>query len=110
MFYSLGVILIFGLFALMNGRAYRLREELELDELEVYLTKSEIGSHLISAGIGCLSVALVYATGEAGPFFAGVVYFLMGPTQGLWGWRRGKRAKEMHAALLASEDSSGGGA
>ena len=48
-FYSSGVVLIFGLFALMNLHGYHLREELELDELEIYLTRTEIGSHLISA-------------------------------------------------------------
>ena len=98
-FYSVGVVLIFGMFALMHLRGYRLRHELELDELEMYLTRTEIGAHLISAGIGVLSILLALVAGTWGPFLAGVVYFLMGPAHGVYGARRGKRAEVMQRAL-----------
>lgn len=108
-FYSSGVVLIFGLFALMNLRAYRLREALELDELETYLTHSEIGAHVISLAIGVLSIVLALVSpGIWGPFLAGVIYFLMGPAHGVYGYRRGKRAEQMHTALLTAEEPSAG--
>ena len=101
-FYSSGVVLIFGLFVLMHVRAYRLRVELELDELEIYLTRTEVGSHLISTGIGVASIVLAIVGGRLGPFLAGVVYFAMGPAHGIYSTKRAKRADAMHREVVGS--------
>ena len=100
-FYSAGIVVIFGLFALMHLRGYRLRKELELDELEIYLTRTEVGGHLISAGFGVLSILLVILGGQWGPFMAGVIYFGMGPVHAIYGSRRGRRAEAMHESTAS---------
>ena len=98
--YSVGVVLIFGMFALMHARGVRMREQLELDELEIYLSKTEIGSHLITAGIAVVSVLLAWFGGRQGPFYAGIIYFVMGPAQAFWGFKRGGRAEKMQRELF----------
>ena len=87
--YGIGFLGIFLLFAVMNLRAYRRREELGLDQTEVLVTLATIRSHLISAGFGLASIALVLV--NRGWFeWAGVIYMFIGPVQGLHGWWSGR--------------------
>ena len=88
--YGVGFSALFGLLALLHVHAWRLRERLELDEVERFLTRAERNAHLLSAGIGLLSVAVAAAT----PRFAwlsGMLYWALGPLHGLHAWwmRRG---------------------
>ncbi len=105
-FYSSGVVLIFGLFVLMHRRAYKLRDVLELDDLELYLTRTEIGSHLISMSIGVVSILLAIVGGKLAPMLAGMVYFSMGPVHGIYASRRATRAEAMQRELLAQDEPS----
>lgn len=98
-FYALATIGVFGVLALMQWRAYAKRKELELDDLEVYLTITGIIHHLISVGVALLSMLIVTNGGDPG--WAGVVYFLLGPLHALCGWLRGRRATQLHEKLLA---------
>ena len=92
-FYGLGVIGVFGLLAVMVWRAHRLRDALELDELECFITVSTIRAHLITVGIALLSLGVLVFGGPAA--LAGVVYFLMGPVHTIEGFRRGTRAEKI---------------
>jgi cytochrome c biogenesis protein CcdA len=56
--YAAGFIVIFVLFALLYRRALSRREELGLSELDVFDARTNIGHHLISAGVGVLSLAM----------------------------------------------------
>lgn len=89
--YGLGFLLLFLVFALLYHRAYRLRDRLQLGPRDVYDLETEIGHHLLSAGIGAL--ALVYAL--AAPlrivFVSPMLFMLMGPGHYWWGTRRAKR-------------------
>lgn len=76
-FFGLGVAGVFGVLALMVFRAYRLRDKLELDELECFLTQSSIRSHLITSGVALLSLAVLLIGGQPG--YSGVIYFLLLP-------------------------------
>lgn len=98
-FYALAIIGVFGLLGLMQWRAYSKRKELELDELEIYLTVTGILHHLISVGVALLSLLIILADGEPG--WAGIVYFLLGPLHGVCGWLRGRRAAELHQGLIS---------
>lgn len=82
--YGFGVIGVFGLLAALVWRAYVRREELELDEVERFLTLASIGSHMTSVAIALLSIGVLAWT--ANPGASGIVYFLMGPTHGFLGW------------------------
>ncbi len=96
-FYGIGAIGVFGLLALMLLRAYRLRDQLELDELERYLTRGSIRAHLISVGVAVLSITVLAVTGS--PPLAGVTYFLMGPLHAAHGFWHGSRAERMFKEL-----------
>lgn len=94
-FYSVGVVGLFGVLALMNLRAYALRGDLELDELELFLTRNSILSHLITVGVAVLSMLMLYVTSNPG--LSGITYFLMAPAQtlsGVLGARRAERIRE----------------
>lgn len=97
--YAGGIIGVFGLLALMVGRALKQREVLELDKLEIYLTQTSLIHHLITVGVAVGSV-LILLTGME-PGFAGVFYFLLGPLHGVVGWQRGIKAQSIHQKLIA---------
>ncbi|KAA3611316.1 MAG: DUF1211 domain-containing protein [Calditrichaeota bacterium] len=97
-FYGIGIIGVFGILALLVYRAYRLRSELELDELECYLTISSIRANLITVGIAILSILVLLFDGQPG--YAGIVYFLMGPIHGFAGFYTGKKANEIQKKMI----------
>jgi uncharacterized membrane protein len=98
-FYGLGVIGVFGLLALMVTHAYRLRDELELDELERFLTVASIRAHLITVGIALLSVLVLALGGQPG--VAGIIYFLMPVLHSAAGIYSGARAERIRDRLIA---------
>jgi hypothetical protein len=94
--YSGGFGMIFVLYAVMYGHAWRRRDQLELDEVERYLTRQGIVGHCISVGVALLSVVLVLASdGKGGYAAAGWVYFLMWPLHWWHGWRTSTTAERL---------------
>ena len=67
------------LFALLYRHAFAKRVELGLSELEIFDAKINIGHHLVSVGVGVLSMLMaVLAPLELAPI-SPMVYALMGP-------------------------------
>jgi hypothetical protein len=99
-FYGFGVIGVFGLLALMVTHAYRLREELELDELEVFLTVASIRAHLITVGIALISILVLAFGGQPG--IAGIIYVLMPVLHTAAGIYSGIRAERIKDRLIAT--------
>jgi uncharacterized membrane protein len=102
--YSLGYALIYVTIALLYRRALRQRGALELDEAEVFLTRSAIASSLVHVGVGLLSVALAVAgmvLGTESPLarygIPGWIYFLIGPAMGVHGTWQGNRLRQLTA-------------
>lgn len=95
--YGVGFMGVFGSLALLSAWAYHRRAELELDALELHLTRASIVSGLITVAIAILSLLTVLITGR--PDFGGIVYFLMGPAHGVWGYRSGARARRIELAM-----------
>jgi uncharacterized membrane protein len=91
--YSGGVVLVFGTFILLYLRAWARREQLQLDAADVLTWRYNLRAHLISAGIGAASLAIVFLGGQ--PAIAGFIYFLMGPVHG---WN-GYMAHKAHVKL-----------
>lgn len=100
-FYSFGVVGVFALLALLVARAYARREELELDQIERFLTLASIGSHLTSVVIALASIAVLWGTGNPG--LAGITFFLMGPVHGAVGWWTHIRAARLMERAARSE-------
>jgi uncharacterized membrane protein len=101
--YGLGFIAVFSVLSLMNVRAYRLRDRLQLDAMEILLTRAEIARCLGLAAVGLLSVAVaVILTGKGAAGLAGAAYFFIGVVEFIVGWRVGRKrealVKQMQAA------------
>ncbi len=102
--FGIGFALIFGLLALMVLHAYRQRRRLKLDEVEIYLTKASIRSHLTTAGTGALSVVLATALPWVGVPLriampcAGLVYLINVPMHLLHRSRVARRARSIASA------------
>ncbi len=87
LFYSGGVVGIFLLYTLMYLHAYKHREVLGLNEVEVHMTRTTIREHLIHTGVGVASILLAIANQSA---LSGLIYMLVGPLQFLNGWLSGR--------------------
>lgn len=96
--YGAGVIAVFGMFALLYAHALRRREDLALDRMETFRTRSSIGRNLLGAAVGATSIVVAVAVPDRMVGLAGYSYFLFGPAFGvhgaLAGRRRGKIARE----------------
>jgi len=95
--YGLGVVAIFGVFWLMTWRAWRMRDALELDELEQFLARGDLRTHLIMVAVALASVSLAATTEK--PIFAGFIYFLYGPLHFWNGSYTGSRAVKIRERL-----------
>jgi hypothetical protein len=90
LFYSGGVVGIFLLFTLMHVHAYKHREVLGLNDVEVHMTRTTIREHLIHTGVGAASILFALVNLHAA---SGLVYMLVGPLQGLNGWISGRAVR-----------------
>jgi uncharacterized membrane protein len=86
--YSLGVVLIFSIFGLLYRHAWRCRGALGLTRRDETRLIHGQRSHLISAGLGVLSVAIV-TINPGWAAAAGFIYVLMGPLHAWNGYREG---------------------
>ncbi len=103
-FYSGGFVGIFTVLALMYWRAWRLRDRIHLDAAEREATRGAVRGHLLSVAVGLLSLTMALLV-PTFPALSGLVYFLMGPVQGVNGYRTGK-AVELAAASGKTTPSS----
>jgi uncharacterized membrane protein len=104
--YSVSIIAVFGLLACMYAHAYRHRARLQLDEVEVLLTRSNLRYYAIWIGIAAFSIALSHLGGPAWVPLAGMSYALLGPLQAINGYLVGKRTtrmREAEAVALAAD-------
>ena len=88
--YSWGNLGIWTIFALMTVHAYRLRDQLELNEVELYSTIATLRAHGITIAVTLLSLLILY-TGILPLRWSGMIYMILGPLHGIHGWRSGLR-------------------
>lgn len=96
-FYGIGYGSIFLVLALLYVRAFRLRERLGLDGVEVALTRSGITQCLLQAGIATSSV-VVSATWGVAWGVPGWLYGLIGPLMAIHRTLVGRRIRALAAA------------
>lgn len=89
--YGLGFAGIWTLYVLLHGHALRRREQLQLDEIEVILTRLQRNEFRLQVGVCLLSVSLTYVTTV--PWLPGVAYGLIGPLAGVNGMRHGRQVQ-----------------
>ena len=107
--YGAGFAAVFAIFALMYWHAYRKRAELDLNELELFDTRTLIQENALMAAVGLLSAALALTGTRPSSLLAGLSYWLIGPIQYLHGHRRGKRRKRLREKLEVTQESTAGG-
>jgi Endosomal/lysosomal potassium channel TMEM175 len=89
--YALGFIVLFVMFALLYGHAYRRREQLGLTPMEVFDAKSFAGHHLVSAGVGAVALLVaLFAPLRFAPL-SPMCFALMGPAHYYFGNRVERR-------------------
>ena len=99
--YSAGYVAVFAIFALLHLHALRLREALELDEVELHDTVDNVRECLLNVGIGCVSIAVAMAGGPEYAVWAGLAYWLVGPvmaTNGILAGRKRQRIVKRFSA------------
>jgi uncharacterized membrane protein len=74
-FYSFSLLGVYLILALMHFRAYFLRNELELDKVELLITNSSLLHHSVTIIIASISIIVLYLTSKPG--ISGIIYFLM---------------------------------
>jgi uncharacterized membrane protein len=87
--YSSGVVLIFFVFVMLYRHAWKKRATLNLTEKEELSLKFGQRAHLISMGLGLVSLAIVLVDREMAAI-GGMIYVLMGPLHAWNGYQLGK--------------------
>jgi uncharacterized membrane protein len=96
--YSGGFVALFGTFMLLHWNAYRQRVALGLDTLAVYDARASIMRHGVSVAIGLVSVAIGVLLPIDYLPVAGLIFFLMGPAHGVFGYVNGRRRERIQEA------------
>ncbi len=101
--FSIGYLAVFGLFVLLYGHAYRRREKLELNELEVFDTRTDIREAALNAGIALISIAFAAILRNAA--LAGMTYMLCPIVLTAHGMMSGKRRRKIEEHIGFHENT-----
>ena len=101
--YNAGYIAVMGLYALLYWRAYRKREQLQLNDIEQFDTRASIQRLFVQGGVGMVSTLIVIFGGNRYDQYAGVVYFLIGPSMFVHGWVSGKKRAKILGTMQATQ-------
>ncbi len=89
--YGMGFAGVWSLYAALYFYALKKRKALELTEPEIVMTQASLAWNLIYVGVCALSILLALTTRNS--WLPGVIYFLLGPLQGLSGWMFGRKLR-----------------
>lgn len=107
-----GMMIVFGagfvavsvMFVLMYWHAWRLRDRLELNDLERHDTRESIGTALINIAVGTASILVAYAGGPRWAGFAGIVYPIgLSPSLTIYHTLMARRRRKIEAHCLPGE-------
>lgn len=97
--YSAGFVALFVVFMLLHWNAYRQRTALGLGAVAVYDARASIGRHAISAGVGLVSLAIAALLPIGYLAVAGLIFFVLGPAHGFYGYWNGRARERLEASL-----------
>ncbi|HJZ79026.1 MAG TPA: TMEM175 family protein [Pyrinomonadaceae bacterium] len=109
MIFGAGYIAVFGLFVLLYWHAYRKREMLELNELEVFDTRVDIQESGLNVIIGTISVLIAVIGRGRLAGVAGMTYMLCPIVLSIHGSMMGRRRRKMEARYGFGEAPTAGG-
>lgn len=102
--FDIGYLAVFAVFFLLFWHAFRKREELVLNELEVFDTRNSLQEMALNCGIALLSLAIVLLGGSKYAGLAGLVYMLTGVAMGTNGTIMGRRRRRMARQFATVEE------
>jgi uncharacterized membrane protein len=100
--FSIGYLAVFGLFVALFWHAYRKREQLELNELEVFDTRTDIRESALNVGIAAISIALGLARFAS---LSGMTYMLCPVVMMTHGMMTGRKRRRMEERLGLHENT-----
>ncbi len=101
--YGLGFAGIFAVFTLLYLHAYRKREQLGLNAVELHDTRGSIAMYVAYVAVGLLSIGVAYIVDPRQIGLAGWTYFLLGPVSAAVGFWRGSRRRAIAETLLGEQ-------
>jgi uncharacterized membrane protein len=104
--YATGFVALFAVFTLLYRHAYNRRRELELTPLEVLDVKIFAGHHVVSAGVGLVSLAVALLAPLPLVPLAPPMFALMGPAHWLFGVRSERWRRTLRQTLAARPASA----
>lgn len=105
MIFGLGYIAVFGVFILLYLHAYRKRNELGLNAIELFDTRNSIQESVLNVCIGLLSIGIVVFGGRYS-MLAGPVYMLVGVVLTIHGTIMGRSRRRLEKAMEATESEA----
>jgi hypothetical protein len=99
--FGAGYIAVFGVFALLYWHAYRKRAQLDLNELEVFDTRTDIRESLLNVGIAVVSVSLAVVGGGRFAGLSGMIYMLTPVVMTVHGTLNGRRRKKLEQRAMS---------
>jgi uncharacterized membrane protein len=99
--YGAGFAGIFLLYTILYVHAYRLREELKLNAVELHDTITHVLMVAGAAAVALASLLIAWFAPDGFVGLAGYVYFMTGFVSWITGSVRGKQRRRVEAALLA---------
>jgi uncharacterized membrane protein len=96
--YGLGYMAIFGVLALLYQHAWKNRDALGLNEIEIYDTRASRRENLLNVAIGFISILVVVIWGAKAAAFSGLTYVLVGPVLTVHGMINGRRRRKLENA------------
>jgi uncharacterized membrane protein len=93
--FSLGWVALFSVFTLLHAHALRRRNALGLDRFAIYDARASRTRHLINVGVGAVSTVMIVTVPMRFLGAAGLLYFLLGPLHGAYGYYNGTRRERL---------------
>lgn len=103
--FGVGYLAVFAVFALLYWHAYRKRAQLELNELEVFDTRTDIRESLLNVAIASVSLALAVFGGGRYAGLSGMTYMLTPVVMTVHGTFNGRRRKKLEQRVGVPVDA-----
>lgn len=103
--FGIGYVAVFGVFALLYGHAYRKRSLLDLNELELFDTRTDIRESLLNVAIAVVSIVIAVIGGGGRAGLAGMTYMLTPIVMTIHGMMNGKRRRKIEARTALTEEA-----
>jgi len=104
--YAAGFIVMMLMFVLLYTRAYAKRRDLGLSELDIFDLKALRGHHMVSVGVGFVSMAVAMWAPLTFAPFSPACLGLLGPGHALWAVRHNKMRKALEQQLAGAPVST----